>query len=244
MRVGIISDVHANWPALEAALAVFDREGVDRIFCLGDIIGYYTEPAECIEEMMDREIDCIRGNHERYLLGQELDGINKTARQAIEYTRTQLDEHHLAFIEGLSNTMRVRDYFLLVHGSPRHRDEYMLYAEQVYQNFDKLERDYSEFRLCFYGHTHLPMVIAREQAICEFHQDTRVPLDPKATYMINPGSVGQPRDRCPKACFLLYDTDRHEVHFYRREYDLKVVQARVHEVGLDPRLAQRLTQGR
>ncbi len=244
MRVGIISDIHANWPALQTALAVLDREGVDRIFCLGDIVGYYTEAAECVEEMIDRQIDCIRGNHERYLLGQELDQIQPTARQAIEFTRTQLDEDHLKFLEGLSNIMRVPNFFLLVHGSPRHRDEYLLEREQYEANFDKLARDYPEFRVCFFGHTHLPMVVCREQTLDDFHEDARVSLDPKRTYLINPGSVGQPRDGCPKACFVIYDTSRRELNFYRRAYDMRTIQARVHEVGLDARLAERLPFGR
>lgn len=244
MRVGIISDIHANWPALQAALAVLDRENVDRVFCLGDIVGYYTEPVECVEELMDRGVDCIRGNHERYLLGQGYEQINETARQAIEFTREELDPEHIAFLEGLRNTMRVPGHFLIVHGSPRHRDEYLLTEQQFTENLDRLERDYPEFRVCFFGHTHQPVVACRTERITDFHADRRLTLNPGTTYLINPGSVGQPRDSCPKACFLTYDTSTRELVFYRREYDLATIQARVHEVGLNGRLAERLASGR
>src|SRR5262249_25040409 len=151
-------DIHANWPAFQAVLETIRTVGVDRIFCAGDVIGYYTQPVKCLEEVLRVGIPTIRGNHERMVLGEIEGEIQPSALKVIDYTREQLNKEHLATITRWKNILKVPNNFLMVHGSPRDKDEYLHKPNQFEACFDRMSSNFAEFKVCFFGHTHLTMV--------------------------------------------------------------------------------------
>lgn len=244
MRFGIISDIHANLPALEVVLAEIDRLGVDEIVCLGDVIGYYAEPRECLEILMRRGIPAIRGNHERMVIGELAPDAKEGAIHVIEYTRAQLKNEHYVFIEEEMKNKRMHgDHFLMVHGSPRHKDEYLLTVDSFVANLKLLGQNHPEVRVCFHGHTHKPSVIAQGHFVQKVAKDLGVPLQSGKTYLVNPGAVGQPRDGVPLASFAIYDEEESSVYFYRRPYDMERTKAKARDAKFPERLIDRLEKG-
>ncbi|MBI4614835.1 MAG: metallophosphoesterase family protein [Planctomycetes bacterium] len=245
MRFGILSDIHANYAALGVVLGEIDELGVDEIVCLGDVIGYYAEPRECLEVIMQRKIPAIRGNHERMVIGEINPDTKEGAVHVIEYTRAQLRNEHYTFIEQeMTNKREHGEHFLMVHGSPRHKDEYLLSMQAFIDNLKLLEQKWPQYKVCFHGHTHMPSVIAPGHFIQRIHEDMVVPLQEGKHYLINPGSVGQPRDGCNRASFAIYDEGEASVYFYRREYDMDWTRQKAREAGFPDRVISRLEQGR
>lgn len=244
MKIAIISDIHANWPALETVLATIRQIGVDRMFCAGDVIGYYTQPVRCLERVLELGIPTIRGNHERMVLGEVEGEIQPAALKVIDYTRAQLSDAHIATITKWKNILKVPGHFLMVHGSPRDKDEYLHQPNQFTSCFAKMTATFGEFKMCFFGHTHLTMVTSQDDGIITpIHEDRLFQLKPNRVYFVNPGSVGQPRDRCNLASFIVFDTRAMTIQYYRRAYDIDRVIEEVHTLGFPERLAQRLAEG-
>jgi diadenosine tetraphosphatase ApaH/serine/threonine PP2A family protein phosphatase len=243
MRYLVLSDIHANLPALEAVLQ--DAPPFDRIWCIGDVIGYGPDPSECVELLREYEHDCIAGNHDWATLGRlDSDDFNPDARRALEWTRTHLDGAGRAYLEQLPTSLTFDD-FTLVHGSPRQPVwEYILYAGVAASNFEYFNTPY-----CFVGHTHAPAIFE------ETHENGFVsaitflpmyddPIDlPANRLIINPGSVGQPRDSDPRSSYLILDTDARTILYRRVEYPVEKTQQRMYQLGLPMRLAARLSNG-
>ncbi len=241
MRIGIVSDVHSNLPALEAVLEALGP--VDGLWCLGDFVGYGPWPNECIELLRDRGVVAIAGNHDLAVIGEiPTDYFNQHAALAAYWTGQQLTADSRSFLTSLE-AKTVVDDVTLAHGSPRDPVwEYLLSAAGAEESFPALSTS-----LCFVGHSHVPCLFAQapgERTIGSY-------MEPDRTYTIteteiciaNPGSVGQPRDRDPRAAFLLYDTDARRLAWQRVAYDIPRVQARMREVGLPLPLADRLDRG-
>lgn len=244
MKIAVISDIHANWPALVKVLQTIKSVGVDRIFCAGDVIGYYTQPVRCLETVLKLKIPTIRGNHERMVLGEIEGQIQPAALKVIDYTRQQLSEDHIATITKWKNLLKVPKHFLMVHGSPRNKDEYLHKPPQFDACYEKMSRSFGDFNLCFFGHTHLTMVCSEEDGIIgPIHEDRLFKLEDGRTYFVNPGSVGQPRDQCNLTSFIVFDTRKRTIQYYRREYDIQRVVDEVGELGFPQRLADRLKGG-
>lgn len=245
MRFAILADIHANWPALELVLEDLDDQAeVHQIYVLGDMIGYYPYPRECMEALMERGAECILGNHERYLLGRlPKAGMTPVVMEPIRIAREELTREQLDFIGGLKEQRKIRDHFLLVHGSPRHCDEYLI-RERWEGGLEAMRAHYPDLRLCFFGHTHKALVISERKQLGRIHRSVTFDLDPDEVYLINPGSVGQPRDRSPLASYLIYDSTRNRVHFRRVDYPFEETQEAVAARGLAPKLADRLARGR
>lgn len=242
MRVLIVADIHGNLEALEAVLAA--AGSVDRVWCLGDVVGYGPRPRECVERI--RELagaTTVLGNHDAACLGRlPLDGFNPVARYALRWTMQQLGPEERAFLEGLPERLVLADV-TLVHGSLRAPVwEYIFTTEQAIATFDLLGT-----RLCFFGHTHVPFVL-REDAARRGRPPTR-PVDgdvlevATGRFLINPGSVGQPRDGDPRAAFALWEPDRQLVTFRRVPYNIPAVQAEMRRAGLPAFLIERLAIG-
>jgi diadenosine tetraphosphatase ApaH/serine/threonine PP2A family protein phosphatase len=242
MRVLIISDIHANLTALETVLE--EAGEFDAAWCLGDIVGYGPNPNECVSKVQElHNLLCIIGNHDAAALAQiDADTFNPEARNAILWTRQQLSQNSLDFLNNLPETIRASDAVTLTHGSPRHPVwEYLLDTHAATLNFD-----YFDTPLCFVGHTHLPVIysltdhsyLARLQIP---DPNTTIELPERA--IINPGSVGQPRDRDPRAAYAIYDSEAHTLQFCRVAYDIYAVQARMKTAGLPDRHIQRLLAG-
>ncbi len=242
MRILIISDIHANLTALETVLS--DAGEVDGVWCLGDIVGYGPDPNECVTCIKELpNLLCIIGNHDAAALKQiDADTFNPEARNAIIWTRRQLSDESMVFLNELPEMIRASDEVTLTHGSPRHPVwEYLLDTHAATLNFD-----YFETPLCFVGHTHLPVVYYLENnnylaRLSVPDAGERLLLPDRA--IINPGSVGQPRDRDPRAAYGIFNTDTRTLEFHRVSYDITSVQRRMCYVGLPERHIQRLSAG-
>lgn len=244
VRFGIIADIHANLEALTVALDTLEKEKADQIICLGDIIGYGADPVHTLSVIKDRQIPTIRGNHERYIVGETHETLKDDTLRVTEWTRGQLAKEHYEFIEQMPNKMQHETGFLITHGSPRNKDEYLLKLGSFVDNLKLMEEKYPETKICFHGHTHLPSVMARGHMVQTIHEDTKVSLDKEKIYLINPGSVGQPRDHCPLSSCGIYDNSDHAFYFYRRPYDMETTMEKIYDLELAPRFAERLLAGK
>lgn len=239
MRLGIVSDVHSNLPALEAVLA--DMGPVDQLWCLGDIVGYGPYPNECVDLLRQRDCVAIPGNHDWGCAGKiPLTDFNSEARWACEWAREAITPDNLAYLESLPET-RTEGDFTLAHGTPHEPIwEYMAYPSTA-----RLSFHYFASRYCLVGHTHVPLVFLEAGLSPEtFHPSPTAPLRlGGARAIINPGSVGQPRDGNPQASYGLIDTDQVLVEFKRVAYDVKAIQARMQGLRFPERLIKRLGYG-
>lgn len=241
MRVLVISDIHANLTALEAVL--FDAGEVDATWCLGDVVGYGPDPDECITRVRGLpNTSCLLGNHDAAALGRiEIDAFNAEARASIEWLKDNLSAEGAAFLSGLPDKIVIGEA-TLTHGSPRNPVwEYILDTRVARINFENFDTPY-----CFVGHTHLPVMYSSLDGqnpvrliIPEPHQT----IDLAPRQILNPGSVGQPRDRDPRAAYAIYDTSKRVWEFHRAAYDIPSVQNRIIKAGLPERHALRLMEG-
>ena len=241
MKTLLISDIHANLTALEAVLA--DAGPVEAVWCLGDLVGYGPDPNECVVRVAALpNLRCVMGNHDAAALRQiEVDAFNPEARAALLWTQERLSAANLTFLESLPEMIEV-DQITLVHGSPRQPVwEYLLDTRTATINFDYFETLY-----CFVGHTHLPVIyyLPDDQRMAHLivpENTTQVTLAPRA--IINPGSVGQPRDRDPRAAYALLDMEDYTWEWHRVAYDIPSVQERMHQAKLPERHIVRLAAG-
>ncbi len=241
MKVLVMSDIHSNRTALEAVLEAAGSVGA--IWCLGDIIGYGPDPNDCISIIRDLpNLICLRGNHDSAVIGLTEKGkFNLSAQVVLEWTTDQLNPVHRQYLQSLSPQAEV-DQVTLVHASPR--DPVWEYIMDVYTataNFEYFSTPY-----CFVGHSHLPVLYyvkgRKELANVTFvypGDTTKLPENS----IVNPGSVGQPRDHDPRAAFTIYDTEEHSWTQHRVPYDIAEVQARMTQAGLPIEYIQRLDLG-
>lgn len=248
MRIGIISDIHANSEALFAVLEVMDRLGVDRTVCLGDIVGYGPDPDACVEKVMERSDAVVRGNHDKAAVGLiDLTWFNRIARQAAIWTRGVMKPANLHLVQDLPQGPReVGEGVLICHGTPYDEDEYLVENRVALQSYACLDEKYPDVRVCLHGHTHQPIVIARrpgEKPQAQAWRE-RTDLEPGVTYLINPGSVGQPRDGIELASFGILDTSGRAYTNLRVAYPFSDTEKKILSAGLPAELAYRLEHGR
>ena len=241
MRVAVISDIHGNLHALEAVLAAIDDERPDAIWCLGDLVGYGPRPNECTEAVAQRANVCLVGNHDLGVTGAiSLEEFSHDAATAARWTQTVLEDRWRTFLESLQPTAQVEGADLY-HASPRDPVwDYVLTADGAY---DALNR--TEAPLVLVGHSHVAIQVVLAGGRLDgglAPAGTEVDLN-AGRYLINPGSVGQPRDGDPRAAFLILDFDRMFATFRRVEYPVEQTQAELREAGLPETLAERLAHG-
>ncbi len=246
MRIATISDIHANLPALEAVLATIEQAEVDEIWCLGDVIGYGAEPDECTELVLERCSLCLVGNHDLAVLGAlDIAAFSEAAAAAVEWTRENVSERTLTMLRDLE-PQGEREGVALFHASPRDPIwEYVLSAEQAGACFDV-----QQSRVALVGHSHVSLFFvrpAREESGTEIRgaqssDDTLLDLK-TGQWLINPGSVGQPRDGDPRAAWLELDTSAQTARFHRVGYDVERAATSITTAGLPRRLADRLHVG-
>jgi predicted phosphodiesterase len=245
MRALVVSDLHANMEALRATMTRMRRKKFDTVICLGDFVGYGANPNQVLDVMRTLRAKkiYIRGNHDRVASGLDnADGFNNAAKVSALWTRDHLSPVNRSFLRELTVGPRMHGDALLCHGSPYDEDEYVF---NVHHAAQVLALYHSPFIL--FGHTHLPAVfsIDPEMNVSGFavREDRTVKLQPGLRYLINPGSVGQPRDRNPLSSCVILDTDKRTVQFFRTEYDLKKTQSTIRKAGLPEILASRLSYG-
>lgn len=258
MRFALISDIHSNAEALGAVLRDIEKRGIKRVLCLGDIVGYGPRPEECVDLVRERCDFSLMGNHDKALF-QGAARFNPYARGAIDWTRERLEPtrwgvkkkvktDRWGYLQKLEVRVNEKD-LAFVHGSPRDPINEYVYREDIYFNDGKLREIFSMFeRLLFVGHTHLPMVLASDmtfhgpESMSAAKDEEDVRLAPDKKYIINVGSVGQPRDRDCRACYVEFDDD--VVRFHRVTYDIETVIAQINEIrALDAVLGTRLRDG-
>ncbi|MGA3165751.1 MAG: metallophosphoesterase family protein [Terriglobia bacterium] len=248
MRYLLLSDVHSNIEALDVCLE-FAQGKHDQAVCLGDLVGYGPNPNEVIEKVRGLTQVIIRGNHDKACCGlDDAAEFNPFARLATEWTRQALTPEHIEYLRSLPTGPKTMEGFVLVHGSPVDEDEYILGPGQALP----LLRGPGTQIVC-YGHTHyqggfMLTPTGRFQSV-RFPSKPdgltlTLPLENTARYLINPGSVGQPRDGDGRAAFAILDMDKPQVEYYRLTYDLAKTQAKMKQAGLPEPLCRRLELGR
>jgi diadenosine tetraphosphatase ApaH/serine/threonine PP2A family protein phosphatase len=241
MRTLIISDIHANLTALNAVIA--DAGEVDSTWCLGDLVGYGPDPNECIERIQALpNLQCIMGNHDAAAVGRiDVDAFNPDARKSVLWTQEHLTPENKDYLSNLPDRIRL-EYFTLVHGSPyKPIWEYLLDTRSATMSFEFFDTPY-----CFVGHTHLPVLYympdtrVTAQLITPEHE-SQMTLAPRA--ILNPSSVGQPRDRDPRSAYAILDMDDFTWEWHRVSYDIKDIQERMLKENLPERHISRLSAG-
>jgi predicted phosphodiesterase len=248
MRYLIISDLHSNLEALESVLVEASGQ-YDQVACCGDLVGYGPDPGAVIRRVKNLGCLVVRGNHDKGVLGQtDLSYFNPMARQAVYWTREVLSPEDWAYLREVPAGPRVVSDFLLVHGSLQDEDEYLYTISGAFASFQ-----ISWMPLVFMGHTHVQGGYVKDGSgiIAELSsQQTKenrkkgLQLESGCQYLINPGSVGQPRDQDPRAAFVLYNDDEKQIYFGRASYPIAETQAKMKAAQLPEPLIERLSRGR
>jgi diadenosine tetraphosphatase ApaH/serine/threonine PP2A family protein phosphatase len=249
MRIGLMSDVHSNLPALEAVLTELERERVERLLCLGDLVGYNAQPSECLDLLQRRSVECTRGNHDEDVARRSpSESTNKPAALAQAWTAASIRARDAEYLLSLTNRILEPGQFIAVHGcflNDHHVSGYVT-STMVEHNLSRIAERADWPKLAFCGHTHVPMMAwlsygevteARAQGLVRWPEATNAVL-------INPGAVGQPRDGDVRASYAVVDTVNHAADFRRVEYDIERAARAIEEAGLPASLADRLRNGR
>ena len=244
MRYGIISDIHGNYEAYKRVLNFFEREKVEKIINCGDIVGYGPLPNECICEVKNNpKIYSVLGNHDVAVSGiDDISRFNETAVKSINWSQMRIAADNIGYLKKLKYKRRENN-FIFLHGSPRNPlYEYITEETGAKANFDKLDEC-----ICFVGHTHMPACFRKNPSgrVVSLGLDEEKPIDliSGCRYIINGGSVGQPRDGDSRACCLIYDAQKRQVKLHRIKYDIESVQALMRKQKLPGFLSRRLGRG-
>jgi predicted phosphodiesterase len=244
MKIGIISDIHSNSEAINSVLK--NIKEVDEIICLGDIVGYGADPNYCIEKIKDLNCKCIAGNHDFAVVEKvNINYFNYAARAAILWTSPQLKKENFNFLLNLKKRIELKDSVLAVHGSPQNPLlEYILDKDTASFIFSKFN-----FKIYFVGHSHLAGCFSfnennNQVDYMNFSNGGCLEINKNKRYIINCGSVGQPRDGNPKASYGIYDQKNEIVNIYRVSYPINLTQDKIFNAGLPRNLAYRLRYGR
>jgi diadenosine tetraphosphatase ApaH/serine/threonine PP2A family protein phosphatase len=246
VRYLVLSDLHGNWEALQAVLADA-RGGYDKIVCCGDLVGYGPDPNRIIDWARTDLAAVIRGNHDRACCGLDnLEWFNPVAQEASRWTMARLTCESLLWLRNLPAGPLVVDGFMLAHGSPLDEDEYLMTLTDAANIFGYLEAN-----LTFFGHTHLQGGFAWERGRrrliwrpAEDRSESFLHVSADGLYLVNPGSVGQPRDSDARAAYGIYDSTAREITLRRVRYDFEAVRQKIESQGLPPVLGARLAHGR
>ncbi len=254
MKYLIISDIHGNYIALKEVLKEAEKYGWDEVLILGDIVGYYPYPNEVVKEVRKLlngnklyKDAIIRGNHDKVCSGiEEGYTFNNNAYRSAMWTKEFLRPKNRKFLYELpKGPKRINDLITICHGSPMDEDYYILYEQDAFASFYSVETQF-----CFFGHTHIPGLFELDTQSGNFSyfipKDTslfKLNMDEKYKYLINPGSVGQPRDYNPKAAFVIFDSDSGVLLFKRTKYNIDSVMRKVQKDNLPIFLAERLKSG-
>jgi predicted phosphodiesterase len=241
MRILVISDIHSNYPALEKVLA--SAVTVDAVWCLGDLVGYGPFPNECIERIAALpNLTCLLGNHDAAVsTSRDIERFNDEASHAIYWTKREITQENLKYLSGLPETATT-DWVTMAHGSPREPTwEYIIDQMSAMINFA-----FFDTQLALVGHSHLPLVftVAEDgKSVTRSMLQPGKPLKIETRCILNPGSVGQPRDHDPRASYGILDPEAQTWEIYRVNYNIKKTQTAIEKAGLPDKLCKRLAEG-
>jgi len=245
MRYLIFTDIHGNLEAFLVFLKFAQKQKIDHYLFLGDLVGYGASPNEIIQKLkLLKPITTIRGNHDKAACEIEtVQTFNPIAASAIHWTRQNILKKNLAYLERLKKgPIVINDEISICHGAPFDEDHY------IFGEFDAAEAFlHVNTPICFFGHTHFPFVYTEKDHFVEgtflTGNSNEIKIEKGTKYLINPGSIGQPRDRNPRAACAIYDSKSKKIKFFRLEYDIAEAQRKIIEANLPPALAERLSVG-
>lgn len=243
MRFAILSDIHGNIEAFQAVLKDSAAQRVQKIIFLGDIVGYGANPRECIDLLREKTQDIVAGNHDWGVAGKtNTSHFNSIAQAALSWTVSQLSSEYKEFLAQLP-LKREEGMFTCVHATPVHPEKwkYIFTKKEALRNIQVLEHE-----LCFVGHSHIPLVFVLTQyrKLLFATKFSEITLEKQNRFLINVGSVGQPRDANPEAAYGIFDAEKREFSLRRVKYDIATAQKKIISVGLPPVLAERIGMGR
>jgi predicted phosphodiesterase len=240
MRYGIFSDIHSNLEALEAVLEAFAEEGVEQYVSVGDIVGYGADPSQCIAIVEGLPCLVVAGNHDWAVSDlHDPRNFNEAAREAVLWTEAVLTWEEIGYLKSLGLIVE-QDALTLVHGSLDHPDDfnYILTARDSQPTFELMKTP-----LCLIGHSHIPAIFRLTEKGIKSLKEHRIKIGPADKYIVNVGSVGQPRDGDPRAAYAIYDDAKRTLEIKRVKYDIKKAQEKILNAGLPSVLAYRLSTG-
>jgi predicted phosphodiesterase len=245
MRYLVFTDIHGNLEAFHAVLKFIQKKRIDHYLCLGDLVGYGASPNEVIQRLLTlRPLSIVRGNHDKAVSGLDsVQTFNPIAASAIYWTTGHITKKNFDFLYRLQKSPEiVHETITICHGAPFDEDYY------IFGEFDAAEAfGYFQTPICFFGHTHFPFVYSEKDQAVEGTflegNSNEIKLEKGTRYLINPGSVGQPRDRNARAAFAVYDSDARTVKFFRVEYDVTEAKRKILDEKLPSALAERLSLG-
>lgn len=233
MRYGLISDIHANLHALETAITTLKREGVDGFLCMGDLVGYGPFPNECVERVAELGAQCVAGNHDLIALERlSEERCIPLAQQSLRWTRGVLRDDTRRYLAALPLRLEIGSEIVMAHGSLDDPQEYVTRPEQAERQLQQLTEEYPAAQLMLLGHTHRPWAHTREEGTIPTGSPVRCGAG--EPLLLNPGSVGQSRDRQARARFALLDLEREEARFFSLPYDVAGCRAALRKQGLPP----------
>lgn len=241
MRIAVIADIHSNLEALEAVLGALSRSRIDRTVCVGDVVGYGADPKPCIDRVRETCDIVVAGNHDWAVAGRlSMEFFNTYARDAIVWTRLQLQPNDLRWLNDLPLQADVHGLATLVHATLHNPAafDYLLTSYDAHLSMAVLDHP-----LCFVGHSHIPITFTERDGLGFTFADT-IDLTKVKKAIVNPGSVGQPRDENPHAGYAIYDTVKRKVTLHRVPYDVDAAGKKIVEAGLPQVLADRLHVGK
>ncbi|MBE0432375.1 metallophosphoesterase family protein [candidate division WOR-3 bacterium] len=242
MKAAIISDVHANLEALLVVLKDIKKRRLKSIFCLGDMVGYGANPNECIDLCLKESKLTVAGNHDWAAIDKtDIASFNPVAAEAIKWTKEKLSSDGAKKLKGLELAQQV-DNLLLVHATPLNPMKwgYLLSLEDFEKEFNHFDQ-----KICFIGHSHVPVAVYQDDnGYCDLVRDNPFPIVAKRRYIVNVGSVGQPRDMDPRASYAIYDGNNNSIEIIRLDYNVPLAQQKILVEGLPEVLADRLLAGR
>jgi predicted phosphodiesterase len=240
MKYAILGDIHSNQEALEVVLDDARKEGVTHYACVGDVVGYASNPKECLAKILELNCPTVKGNHDEYAsVDDECENFRAIAADAIKWTRTQLSEEERLWLKNLK-MVRFVESFTIVHATLDMPDKwgYVMDKLAAASNFS-----YQNTAVCFYGHTHSPMAFVRD-GVVRGGLFEKLRVEPGKRYFINVGSVGQPRDGNPLSAYVTYDLSTNIITLKRLPYDIKKAQEKIIAAGLPEKCATRLELGK
>lgn len=244
MRIAVISDIHANLQALEAVLKDISKQKVEKILCLGDIVGYNANPSECLALVRSKASNIIAGNHDYAIVGKtDITEFNDHAREAVRWTTEKLDISEKKFLSSLPLTMTIDDVFI-AHGTPKEPEKwrYMMFVNEI--GLNEQFRAFSK-QICFVGHTHVPAVYIKKSDGKNFDifypdREKTFELDERERYIVNIGSVGQPRDSDNRSCYVVLDKNMKKIFYRRVEYNIKKAAGSILASSMKAEIAEKL----
>lgn len=241
MRIGIFSDIHGNLEALEVVLESIEKENIDRLICLGDLVGYGPDPNLCVKMSIQAADITIAGNHDYAAINRiTTENFNEYAREAIDWTKTVLNPESIEALHQLPLIVSENN-MTAVHGTLESPSDwnYIMTIEDAYRNLMAMTT-----KICFIGHSHIPVNFIRDKNLdITLEKSNNIPIHKESMYLINVGSVGQPRDGDPRASYGILDMEKNEFHLKRIPYQIEKVQKKMEKYRLPRFLIERLAVG-